>query len=41
MIYRLYQPDDFAQLYAVEKTPFQPPIRFSRSYMRQLIVSAA
>jgi [ribosomal protein S18]-alanine N-acetyltransferase len=37
--YRLYQPGDFPALYAVEKLCFEPPFRFSCSYMRQLIES--
>ena len=37
MLYRLYQPGDFAALYAVEELCFEPPFRFSRAYMRQLI----
>jgi ribosomal protein S18 acetylase RimI-like enzyme len=37
VIYRLYQPQDFAALYAIEEACFQPPHRFSRAYMRQLI----
>ncbi|MGO9340309.1 MAG: GNAT family N-acetyltransferase [Terracidiphilus sp.] len=37
MRYRLYEPDDFAALYAIEEVCFKPPHRFSRSYMRQLI----
>lgn len=37
MRYRLYQPGDFPALYAVEELCFQPPFRFSRTYMRQLI----
>ena len=41
MLYRLYQPGDFAALYAVEEICFQPPFRFSRAYMRQLVESAA
>ncbi len=41
MIYRLYRPDDFAQLYAIEEICFQPPHRFSRAYMRQLVSSAS
>ena len=40
MLYRLYQPGDFAQLYAVEEICFDPPFRFSRAYMRQLVESA-
>jgi ribosomal-protein-alanine N-acetyltransferase len=35
--YRLYKPEDFAALYAIEEVCFQPPHRFSRNYMRQLI----
>ena len=37
MHYRPYQPDDFAQLYAIEEICFQPPIRFPRRYMRDII----
>ncbi len=37
MIYRPYKPDDFASLYAVEERCFQPPFRFERKYMRQLV----
>lgn len=40
MKYRLYHPDDFAELYAIEEVCFQPPFRFSRVYMRQLVTSA-
>ena len=39
MLYRLYQPGDFPTLYAVEELCFEPPVRFSRVYMRQLIES--
>ena len=39
MNYRLYQPGDFAALYAVEELCFEPPFRFSRAYMRQLVRS--
>lgn len=39
MVYRPYQPDDFAALYAIEETCFQPPLRFPRRYMRQLVSS--
>jgi len=39
MPYRLYQPGDFDQLYAIEEICFQPPQRFSRRYLRQLIDS--
>jgi ribosomal protein S18 acetylase RimI-like enzyme len=38
--YRLYTPTDFPALYAVEELCFEPPFRFSRAYMRQLIKSA-
>lgn len=34
--YRLYQPGDFAALYAIEEACFEPPLRFPRAYMRQL-----
>lgn len=37
MNYRPYLPGDFAALYAIEEVCFQPPHRFSRAYMRQLI----
>ncbi len=37
MNYRLYLPEDFAALYAIEEVCFQPPQRFTRSYMRQLV----
>lgn len=36
--YRLYRPDDFADLYAIEKVCFRPPLRFSRRYLRQIVV---
>jgi [ribosomal protein S18]-alanine N-acetyltransferase len=39
--YRLYAPGDFAALYAVEELCFEPPFRFSRWYMRQLVRSAS
>jgi len=38
--YRLYTPQDFAQLYAIEEICFQPPFRFGRRYMRQLVDSS-
>ncbi|MGA9667908.1 MAG: N-acetyltransferase [Terracidiphilus sp.] len=38
--YRLYKPEDFAALYAIEQVCFQPPFRFSRAYIRQLVSSA-
>ncbi len=37
MHYRLYQPADFAALYAVEELCFDTPFRFSRALMRKLI----
>lgn len=39
MNYRLFQPDDFHDLYAIEEICFQPPQRFTRRYMRQLLAS--
>jgi ribosomal protein S18 acetylase RimI-like enzyme len=35
--YRLYQTDDFPQLYALEELCFPPPDRFSRRYLRSLV----
>lgn len=40
MHYRLYQPGDFAQLYAIEEACFEPPLRFPRAYMRSLVESS-
>jgi len=37
VLYRHYTPQDFNQLYALEERCFEPPSRFSRSYMRQLV----
>jgi len=37
--YRLYTPSDFVPLYAIEEACFQPPLRFGRRYMRQLVDS--
>jgi ribosomal protein S18 acetylase RimI-like enzyme len=37
---RLYKPKDFAALYAIEEVCFQPPFRFGRGYMRQLVTSS-
>lgn len=37
MHYRLYKPEDFEALYAIEQTCFQPPYRFGRGYMRKLV----
>ena len=39
MHYRLYQAADFEPLYAIEEACFQPPLRFPRRYMRQLVTS--
>ena len=39
MQYRLYKPEDFAQLYAVEEACFEPEFRFSRALMRDLVSS--
>ena len=39
MRYRLFRPEDFAQIYAIEEACFQPPVRFPRAYMRQLVRS--
>lgn len=36
MHYRLFQRDDFDELYGVEEICFRPPDRFSRRYMREL-----
>lgn len=41
MHYRLYEPTDFPDLYAIEEVCFQPPYRFARSYMRQLVASSS
>ena len=41
MHYRLYQPPDFPQLYAIEELCFQPPLRFPRAYMRRVIDNSA
>lgn len=40
MHYRLFEPADFHDLYAIEEVCFQPPYRFTPRYMRQLIASA-
>jgi ribosomal-protein-alanine N-acetyltransferase len=37
VLYRLYNPDDFPALYAIEEVCFRPPHQFSRGYMRNLI----
>jgi ribosomal protein S18 acetylase RimI-like enzyme len=37
VLYRRYKPEDFAALYEIEEACFQPPFRFGRRYMRQLV----
>jgi len=37
MHYRLFEPEDFDDLYAIEEVCFQPPERFSRRYMQHLV----
>jgi [ribosomal protein S18]-alanine N-acetyltransferase len=37
MFYRLFRPDDFEALYAIEKVCFQPPFRFDRAFMRRIV----
>ncbi len=37
MTYRLYLPQDFEELYAIEEQCFEPLFRFDRRYMRQLV----
>jgi len=37
MVYRLYTPEDFLALHAIEQVCFKPPLRFSRRTMRQLV----
>src|ERR1700744_4386798 len=37
MHYRLYKPDDFEALYAIEEVCFYPPFRFGRRYMQRLV----
>lgn len=39
MLYRLYQPEDFSALFAIEEACFEPPLRFGRDYMRRLVRS--
>jgi [ribosomal protein S18]-alanine N-acetyltransferase len=41
MRYRYYRPDDFTALYAIEELCFEPPLRFGRRSMRQLVDSPA
>ena len=37
MHYRLYAPDDFPQLYAIEEACFEHRLRFDRRYMQRLV----
>jgi ribosomal protein S18 acetylase RimI-like enzyme len=37
MHYRLFEPEDFDDLYAIEEICFEPPQRFTRRYMRHLV----
>ena len=39
MHFRLYQAGDFSRIYAIEAVCFDPPLRFGRGVMRQLIAS--
>lgn len=39
MQFRFYQPEDFPQLYAIETECFPPPVRFPKSYMRELLAN--
>ena len=36
MRYRLYMPEDFDTLYAIERLCFQPPLRFSHGYLEKV-----
>jgi ribosomal protein S18 acetylase RimI-like enzyme len=39
VIFRLSQPKDFSQLYAIETECFPPSVRFPKSYMRKLLAN--
>ena len=41
MHYRPYRPIDFPALYAIEEECFQPPLRFGKQYMRNLLSNPA
>lgn len=41
MQYRLYNPGDFEQLYAIEEACFDAALRFDRHYMRQITERAS
>ncbi len=36
MLYRLYKPEEFEALYAIEVECFTPPLRFERAYLEKL-----
>lgn len=40
MVYRPYEDEDFAALYALEEACFEPPFRFGRGYLRRLVARA-
>ena len=40
MYYHLFERADFDDLYAIEEVCFQPPERFTRRYMRDLVASS-
>jgi len=40
VLYRPYTPQDFDALYALEELCFEPPVRYSRRYMRLLVSRA-
>jgi ribosomal protein S18 acetylase RimI-like enzyme len=37
VLYRLYSPEDFEPLFAIEEACFEPPFRFDCRYMRELV----
>jgi [ribosomal protein S18]-alanine N-acetyltransferase len=39
VVYRLYEAGDFPALYAIEEASFEPPFRFSRGYLRELLAT--
>lgn len=39
MLFRLFNPADFAALYAIEEVCFLPPFRFPRAYMHSLVTA--
>jgi ribosomal-protein-alanine N-acetyltransferase len=41
MHYRLYIPDDFPQLYAIEEACFEHRLRFDRRYMQRLVTRSS